>query len=340
MKESTTGRFGLGNFPLQSGVVLENAFIGFRTYGILNATRDNVIVFPTWYTGTNDQVDPQVGSGRALDPEKYFIVVPDMFTNGASTSPSNACEKHRGLNFPLVTPFDNVRAQRRLLEEYFGITSVELMAGFSMSGQQAFHWAALHSDFVKRACAICGSAKTSPHNLAMLHAYKAAMETSADWRDKSCDVWDQKVISIIASIGATMSISQDWYREGLHLSDEVSSVEDVIENIKNFFNPWVPADLYAQTLTWMSADVSDNATFDGDLERALRAIDIPFLMLPCETDLYFRVEDNEAELPFIPSGELRVIRSKSGHMAGLPGFNPRDDAFIDSQLAEFLRVPC
>lgn len=137
-----------------------------------------------------------------------------------------------------------------------------------------------------------------------------------------------------------MAISQDWYREGLHLSDEVSSVEDVIENIKNFFNPWVPADLYAQTLTWMSADVSDNATFDGDLERALRSIDIPFLMLPCETDLYFRVEDNEAELPFIPSGELRVIRSKSGHMAGLPGFNPKDDAFIDSQLAEFLRVPC
>ena len=137
-----------------------------------------------------------------------------------------------------------------------------------------------------------------------------------------------------------MAMSQDWYREGLHLSDQVKGVDDVIENIKNFFLPWVPADLYAQTLTWMSADVSNNATFNGDLELALRAIDIPFLMLPCETDLYFRVEDNEAELPFIRLGHMQVIRSKSGHMAGLPGFNAEDDAFIDRQLAEFLRMPC
>ena len=56
--------------------------------------------------------------------------------------------------------------------------------------------------------------------------------------------------------------------------------------------------------------------------------------------MYFRVEDNEAELPFIPLGQLNIIRSKSGHMAGLPGFSPEDDAFIDRQLMDFLQVPC
>ena len=135
-----------------------------------------------------------------------------------------------------------------------------------------------------------------------------------------------------------MAMSQDWYREGLHLSDEVKGVVDVIGNIKNLFQPWVPANLYAQTLTWMSADVSNNSTFNGDLESALRAINIPFLMMPCETDLYFRVQDNEAELPFIAEGQLNVIRSKSGHMAGLPGFSPEDDAFINRQLIDFLHV--
>ena len=338
MGSSITGSFELGNFALQSNTILENAFIGFRSYGSLNEARDNVIVFPTWYTGTNDQVEPYVGAGKALDPEKYFIVVPDMFTNGSSSSPSNAPEPHQGLKFPLVTPFDNVIAQRRLLEEHFGITSVELMVGFSMSGQQAYHWAALHSDFVKKACSICGTAKTSPHNWSMLHAYKTAMETSSKWEDKNLDDWDPKVMSVIASIGATMAMSQDWYREGLHLSDEVKGVVDVIGNIKNLFQPWVPANLYAQTLTWMSADVSNNSTFNGDLESALRAINIPFLMMPCETDLYFRVEDNEAELPFIAEGQLKVIRSKSGHMAGLPGFSPEDDAFINRQLIDFLHV--
>jgi homoserine O-acetyltransferase len=337
MNSSISGRFELGNFELQSNTIIEKAFIGFRTYGSLNKERNNVIVFPTWYTGTNDQVEPYVGVGKALDPEKYFIVVPDMFTNGSSSSPSNAPEPHQGLNFPLVTPFDNVSAHRRLLEEHFDITSVELMVGFSMSGQQAFHWAALHSDLVKRACSICGTAKTSPHNWAMLHAYKSAMETSSDWENKNCEGWDPKVMSAIASIGATMAMSQDWYREGLHLSDEVKGVVDVIGNIKNLFKPWVPANLYAQTLTWMSADVSNNSTFNGDLEAALRAINIPFLMLPCATDLYFRVEDNEAELPFIAEGKLNIIQSKSGHMAGLPGFSAEDDAFIDGELTEFLQ---
>ena len=337
MNMSTTGKYELGNFELQSGAVLQDAFIGFRSYGSLNEARDNVILFPTWYTGVNDQVEPYVGPGKALDPEKYFIVVADMFTNGASSSPANAQAPHQGLDFPLVTPFDNVKAQRRLLEEHFGITSVELMVGFSMSGQQAYHWAALHSDFVKRACSICGTAKTSPHNLAMLHAYKAAMETSQEWANDSCGDWDPKVLSVVASIGATMAMSQDWYRSGLHLTEGVTGVGDVIENLKGLFQSWVPANIYAQTLTWMSADVSNNSTFNGDLEAALRAIDIPFLMLPCETDLYFRVEDNEAELPYIALGQLRVIKSKSGHMAGLPGFSAADDAFIDGQLLEFLQ---
>ena len=340
MSESVTGRYELGDFKLQSDSILKDAFIGFRSYGSLNQLRDNVIVFPTWYTGLNNQVEPYIGPGKALDPNKYFIVIPDMFTNGSSTSPSNAQDIHKGLNFPLVTPFDNVRAQRRLLEENFGITSVELMAGFSMSGQQAYHWAALHSDLVKRACSICGTSKTSPHNWAMLHAYKAAMETSQDWQAKSCDDWDPKVLNVFASIGATMAMSQDWYRDGLHITEGVTGVSDVIENIKGLFRPWIPANIYAQTLTWMSADVSNNSTFNGSMESALRGIEIPFLMLPCETDLYFRVEDNKGELPFISNGHLNVIKSKSGHMAGLPGFSPDDDEFITNQLIEFLRAPC
>ena len=85
----TEGRFDLGDFELQSGHALPDAFLGYATHGTLNEARDNVIVYPTWYTGRHDGVEPYIGPGRALDPERYFIVVPDMFTNGLSTSPSN-----------------------------------------------------------------------------------------------------------------------------------------------------------------------------------------------------------------------------------------------------------
>ena len=336
MSQMTEGQYELGDFALQNGQVLRDAFIGYATYGDLNEAADNVIVFPTWYTGTHHGVDPYIGEGKALDPSLYFIVVPDMFTNGYSTSPSNAIGSANGLEFPLVTPFDNVAAQRRLLLEHFRITSIELMVGFSMSGQQAYHWGALHSDIVRRICSICGTARTSPHNWAMLHAYKSAMEASADWDAEGHKSWTPEIMTLVSSICATMAMSQDWYRDGLHLTDEVASVADVISNLSQLFEQWVPADLYAQTLTWMSADVSANETFNGDLESALKAIEVPALLMPCDTDMYFRVEDNEAELSLMPNASMKVIHSKWGHMAGMPGANPDDDRFIDRALATFL----
>ena len=208
-----------------------------------------------------------------------------------------------------------------------------------MSGQQAYHWAALHSDLVKRACSICGTAKTSPHNWAMLHAYKSTMEASPNWANSACSEWDPKILTIVSSIGATMAMSQDWYRQGQHLSGDIINVAGAIENLKSLFASWIPANLYAQTLTWMAADVSDNSTFNGDLAAALTAIKIPFLMMPCDTDLYFRIADNEAEIPYMSNAKLTVIESSSGHMAGLPGFNSDDDAFVNEQLLKLLRIP-
>ncbi len=147
------------------------------------------------------------------------------------------------------------------------------------------------------------------------------MEASSDWSGAGSRAWQPNILTLAASIGATMAMSQDWYREGLHIDEQTQDVADVIRNLSTLFESWVPADLYAQTLTWMSADVSDNDTFKGDLAAALGAIDIPFLMLPCSTDLYFRVEDNEAKLAMMRGASLTVIESINGHMAGMPGFS-------------------
>ena len=336
MGEGVEGRFELGDFELQSGKVLPEAFLGFATHGSLNSARDNVIVYPTWYLGQHSGAEPYIGSGKALDPERYFIVVPDMFTNGLSSSPSNCSPPLNGINFPLVTPFDNVVAQYKLLTEHFAVTGVELAMGFSMSGQQAFHWGAVYPDFVKRICSICGSAKTSPHNWLYLNAYKTAIESAEDWGNDSFETWPKALLPVMASIGATMLWSQDWYREGRYRTAGAETPEEIVAAVVSLFETWLPANLYAQTLTWMAADVSDNEVFNGDLDAALGAIRARALLMPCDTDMYFRVEDNEAELAKMPNAELKVIRSSWGHMAGLPGASPADDAFVDAALQDLL----
>src|SRR5690242_15331072 len=149
--------FELGNVALQSGDSLEDARLVYATFGELNAARDNVVLFPTYYTGTHRENAAMIGAGRALDPERHFIVVPNMFGNGVSSSPSNHGPQ-RGAAFPRVTVFDNVQCHRRLLDEVLGVDRVALAFGWSMGAQQAYHFAALFPERVVALLAVCGSA--------------------------------------------------------------------------------------------------------------------------------------------------------------------------------------
>ena len=74
--------FDLGNVVLQSGATLRSAKLAFKTHGTLNANKDNVIVYPTFYGGQHTQNEGIIGEGMALDPSKYFIIVPNMLGNG------------------------------------------------------------------------------------------------------------------------------------------------------------------------------------------------------------------------------------------------------------------
>jgi homoserine O-acetyltransferase/O-succinyltransferase len=162
--------FDLGDVVLQSGAVLPDARLAYRTYGALSAARDNVVVLPTFFGGDHLDNEIVMAPGRAIDPARYFIVVPNMFGNGRSSSPSNTPPPLDRAAFPHVTMYDNVVCQHRLLTERFGVSRIRLVAGFSMGAQQAFHWAALFPDMVRAIAPICGSAKTSPHNLVFLAA--------------------------------------------------------------------------------------------------------------------------------------------------------------------------
>ncbi|MEE2708281.1 MAG: hypothetical protein VYA69_01625, partial [Gemmatimonadota bacterium] len=95
--------YKLGDFKLQSGEVIPDARLSYATHGTLNADHTNVIVYGTWYSGRHSDNAAMIGEGRALDPTKYFIIVPNMFGNGLSSSPSNTSEAAYPEGFPLVT---------------------------------------------------------------------------------------------------------------------------------------------------------------------------------------------------------------------------------------------
>jgi len=327
--------FELESVCLQSGLTLRPAQIAYKTYGQLNGARDNVIVMPTFYGGQHAENEALMAAWPSLDPKKYFIVVPNMFGNGLSSSPSNTPPPFDRAVFPHVTVYDNVQCQHRLVTERFGITRIKLVVGFSMGAQQTFQWGASYPDMVEAVAPICGTARTSPHNYLFLEGIKAAMVADAAFADGWYDTPPIKGLRAFSRVYLGWVFSQDFFREHEYRKMGLASLEDSARFLEGYFRRRDANDLLAMLWTWQHADIGANDLYKGDFAAALKAIKARAIVMPGETDLYFRVRDNALEVEQMLRAELRPIPSIWGHVAGL-GVNPPDNAVIDRALKELL----
>lgn len=328
--------FELGDFTLQFGATVRNAKLAYKTYGNLNADKSNVIVYPTWYSGQHYDNEWLIGEGMALDPQKYFIIIPNMIGNGLSSSPSNTPEPYNKARFPNVTFYDNVRAQHKLVTEVFGINKIALVTGWSMGAGQTYQWGVSYPEMVERIFPFCGSAKTSLHNIVFLEGVKAALQADAAWKHGWYDEPPTTGLRAVGRVYAGWGLSQAFYREKTYLQQGYSSLEDFLVAFwEGFFLKKDANNLLTMLWTWQNGNIGNTPGFDGDFEKALGAIKAKAIVMPAEMDLYFPPEDNEYEVKFMPNAELRVIKSVWGHFAG-GGMNPVDTKFIDDNIKELL----
>jgi homoserine O-acetyltransferase len=329
-----TGTFDLGDITLQSGELMRGATLAWKSYGTLNPARDNVILYPCSYGAKHTDMEWLIGPDKILDPSRFFIVIPNMFSNGLSSGAGNTPDYPR-----LVTQWDNVTAQRRLLAERWGIERLHAVYGFSMGGQQAYHWAAMFPEAVERAIVVCSSARTAVHNRVfisgLLRTFEAAPEHVGHGRFSKAP---EATLRAIGHIYAGWALSQDFYRAGLHMSAlGAPDLETFLKtDWENSFLKRDAANAYAQLITWLHSDIGANALYGGDLPKALAAIKAKVLLLPGETDLYFRVADNALEIEHLARAELRPIPSIWGHRAGNPAVNPEDAAFLKDAVRGWL----
>jgi len=330
--------FELGDVRLQRGATLRGCKLAYKTFGTLNEAKDNVIVYPTWYSGQHYDNEWLVGPGMALDPARYFIIIPNMLGNGLSSSPSNMPEPYNGPRFPQVTACDNVRVQHRLITEKFGIRRLKLVTGWSMGALQTFHWGALYPDMVERIAPFCGSAKCSRHNFVFLEGVKAALTADAafagGWYNEKPNIG----LRAMARVYAGWGFSQAFYREQLDIKTlGYSTLEDfLIAFWEGFFLPKDANNLLTMLWTWQHGDISDNDLYKGDFRKALGAIKAQAYVMPGETDLYFPVADSEFEVANMPNAKLIPVPSIWGHFSGGPGTNPVDVKFINEQIKDLL----
>ncbi|KAM3550182.1 hypothetical protein MY1884_008375 [Beauveria asiatica] len=341
--------YDLGDFRLSSGAVIPSAFIAYKTFG---APSSPAIIYPSWFSGLISDNEWLVGPGKALDPARYFIIIPALIGNGQSVSPSNTRARRAGAKFPDVAVKDNVTAQHRLVTEGLGVTHARAVLGWSMGAGQTYQWLTQYPDFMDLGVPFCGSARTSIHNQvflegvksALLAAKRAASAGSARGEVGSYTLWtDEERVAGLKAFGrvyAGWGFSQQFYRERLY--ETKLGFKDLEDCMVNFWEAWAlskdPENMLHMLHSWQAADCSDQAPYDKDLEKAMAGIKAKTLVLPGKTDLYFPPEDSEYEVKCMSEGRGKCIPFPSiwGHWAGGPGSNPEDVKWLDNKLKAFL----
>jgi len=329
----------IGALELEEGGILPDCQLAVATHGTLNAARDNVILIPTWYSGTNKIMsDIYIGPGRALDPDKYFIIIVNQIGNGLSTSPNNIGGALAGPDFPKVRIGDDVRAQHRLLTGHYGLDHLALVVGGSMGAQQTYEWAVRYPDFVKRAAPLAGTAKNTEHDFLFAQTLCEAVTSDPGFAGghyrSSSDVLEG--LSRQARIWTVMGWSTDFFRANQHKALGFESMEHFVNDFMiGYFSQHDPNCLLTMAWKWQHGDVSRNT--GGDLAAALGRVKAKMFVLPISHDMFFPPADCEVEQQLVAGSELRVLDSVCGHL-GLFGVDQAMLDQLDRNLKELLET--
>lgn len=286
--------------PLGGELVLDRLQIGYRTWGQLDASAGNAVLVCPALTGNAD-VDQWwaglIGPGKALDPEREFVIAADVLGGCGLTSGPTL----HGKDFPSVTVRAMVDAQRLLLD-HLGVKTLRLVIGGSLGGMQALEWAVGHPERVEAAAVIAAPARQTAWARAFNHIQRRALEL-----DDSLDL--ARMVAMIS------------YRHW--------------DNLNPRFDPSDPADPtgawldhHGRALTERfdhhaylrlaeAMDTHDVGRGRGDAIQALRRTEVPTLLIGISTDLLYPPAELEHMATNMPDADLHILDAPHGHDAFL-----------------------
>ncbi|MGZ9074111.1 MAG: homoserine O-acetyltransferase MetX, partial [Rhodoplanes sp.] len=334
---------------LDAGVELAPFQIAYQTYGALNAERSNAVLICHALTGDQHVAnihpvtgkpgwwETMVGPGRPIDTERYFVICPNviggcMGTSGPSSTNPQTGEPW-GLDFPVITIHDMVRAQAMLLD-HLGIAQLFSIAGGSMGGMQVLQWCASYPDRVFSALPLATATRHSAQNIAFHEVGRQAVMADPDWRQGRYIIEgaDPSRGLAVARMGAHITYLSDAAlhrkfgrrfqdRDNPTFSFEADfEVENYLRHQGSTFVERFDANSYLYLTRAM--DYFDLAAdYDGVVANAFKKTRTRFCVISFTSDWLFPTTDSRAIVHALNAGGARVsfaeIATDKGHDAFL-----------------------
>jgi homoserine O-acetyltransferase len=283
---------------------IDDCFLGYRTWGTLNAQQSNAILFPTWFSGNTANIAQFVGADKMIDPAKFFLIAVDALGDGVSSSPSNSSDQH-GTHFPPFTTADMVDAEYRLATEVLHLKHLHAVMGISMGGMQTFEWMVKYPAFMDIAVPIVGSPRLTSYDLLL---WQAEVEAAQDDPMYQGGNYGERPKLPLVEFIHTMNLSTP-----VHYARTVS--RDAYENEQQGYYlkgilPFDANDWVAQ----LGAMIHHDVAHGGAMETAAKKVKAKVLMVVASQD---HMVNPQPAMDFAPlvHAQMLVLESDCGHLS-------------------------
>ena len=331
---------------LESGRQLSEIDVAYETYGELNKNCDNAILLLHALTGDAHAAgyhegdskpgwwNDMVGSGKAFDTDKYFVICSNMLGGcKGTTGPSSInpeTNKEYGLDFPVFTIEDVVKVQKKLID-FLGVKKLTV-AGGSMGGMQALEWALAYKEMVSRVIFIASTPRLSAQGIAFHAVGRNAILSDPNFNNGNYYGKEkpEKGLAIARMIGHITYLSEESMHKKFarRFQDKDSpnfdfgidfEVESYLEHQGQTFVDRFDANSYLYITK--AVDYFDIAQKYGSLEKAFKDTKSKFLIITFSSDWLFPSSQSKELVSALMQNKKDVsyceIQSPYGHDAFL-----------------------
>jgi homoserine O-acetyltransferase len=354
---------------LESGATLSPVEVAYQTYGSLNAAKSNAILILHAFSGDAHAAgvgresgkpgwwDNMIGSGKAFDTDKYFMICSNVLggcqgtTGPASINPATGAPY--AMSFPVITIADMVRLQKMLIDS-MGITKLLAVVGGSMGGMQALQWAASYPEMTRSVIPIATTARHSAQQIAFNEVARQSIMADPDWC--AGDYYDKKPpargLAIARMVGHITYMSDESMREkfGRRLREKEKfgfdfSVDFEVESYLRYRGSQFVGRFDANSYLYITKaeDYFDLTGGTGSLHSAFAAVDTRFLIISFTSDWLYPSYQSQEIVRVLRRRNLDVaycdLESNYGHDAFLVDVAEQTDVVRGFLASTFKEKP-